>query len=84
MTIRCISNQSTPTSLSSCLRTQKEYIFERSGDETIVKDAPGNVLVRCAATEDGGIVLKDAEGKMISSYSKQDLANVSQRLSVAN
>jgi hypothetical protein len=64
--------------------TQKEYVFERSGDETIVKDGAGNVLVRCAATEDGGIVLKDASGKMISSYSNEDLANISQRLSAAN
>lgn len=63
---------------------QKEYLFERSGDETIVIDVTGNVLVRCAATEDGGIVLKDASGKMISSYSKEDLANISQRLSAAN
>ena len=64
--------------------TQKEYVFERSGDETIVKDAEGNVLARCVATEDGGIVLKDASGKMISSYSKQDLANLSERLSAVN
>lgn len=64
--------------------TQKEYVFERSGDETIVKDVGGNVLVRCAATEDGGIVLKDASGKMISSYSKENLANISQRLSATN
>lgn len=64
--------------------TQKEYVFERSGDETIVKDATGNVLVRCVATEDGGIVLKDAAGKVISNYSKADLATISERLSGGN
>lgn len=56
----------------------------RVGGETIVKDAAGSVLVRCAATEDGGIVLKDAGGKVISSYSKEDLAKISERLSLTN
>lgn len=64
--------------------SQKEYVFERSGGETIVKDITGNVLVRCAATETGGIVMKDASGIVISSYSIEDLANISQRLSAAN
>ena len=63
---------------------QKEYVFERAEGETIVKDTAGNVLVRCAATEDGGIVLKDVEGKVISFFSNEDLEKISQRLSAAN
>ncbi len=60
----------------------EEYLFERAEGETVVKSVKGDILVRCTSTDDGGIVLKNAQGKVISMYSNDDLTKFSERLTI--
>ncbi len=70
----------------SVLLTQKtdkgevNYVFEKGDDGTIVKDLQGNILVRCAATEEGGMNLFDAQGVLISHCSSANVEYLSNML----
>ncbi|MBP8976301.1 MAG: hypothetical protein KBG83_06265, partial [Bacteroidetes bacterium] len=58
------------------IQEDTEYIFEKSSDGTIVKDQDGKFVCLCQASEDGGIVLKDINGKTITSYSSEQVQNL--------
>jgi len=58
------------------IQEDTEYIFEKSSDGTIVKDKEGQFVCLCQALDDGGIVLKDINGKTITSYSSEQVQNL--------
>jgi hypothetical protein len=65
-------------------RGDVKYVFEKSDNGTVVKNAEGKFLVRCEMTEGGGMQLTDASGKVISNYSAADVQKFSERMLSAN
>jgi hypothetical protein len=56
-----------------CMQGNTEYSFEKSKEGTIVKDKEGNFVLLCIATEDGGMVLKDSQGKTVATYTNEQV-----------
>jgi hypothetical protein len=53
-----------------------QYSFEKSKEGTIVKDKEGNIVFLCIATDDGGMVLKDIQGKTVATYTGEQVQNL--------
>jgi hypothetical protein len=53
-----------------------EYVFEKSSSGTIVKDKNGKFVILCQAMDDGGITLKDIDGKTVASYTPTQVRNL--------
>ncbi|MBI3005885.1 MAG: DUF3332 family protein [Ignavibacteriales bacterium] len=58
----------------------EEFVFERTEKGTVVKNTSGDILARCVSTDDGGIVLMDATGKVVSTYSSAELEVVARKM----
>ncbi|MBI4428490.1 MAG: hypothetical protein HY562_05160 [Ignavibacteriales bacterium] len=60
----------------------EEFFFERTDAGTLLKNSKGETLVHCLSTDEGGIVLKEGAGKVISMYSSGDLEKIARNLAV--
>gem|GEM_PF-3964888 len=50
-----------------------QYVFVKSEEGTLVKDMEGKVLVRCYATQDGGMKIYDGNGSFVAECSAAQL-----------
>ncbi len=58
------------------VRENTEYVFEKSSEGTIVKDKNGKFVILCQATDEGGMILKDIDGKTVATYTPTQIQNL--------
>ncbi|MFH0988392.1 MAG: hypothetical protein V1799_00055 [bacterium] len=52
------------------------YRMIRENGKSLIKDQQNHILFQCTSTEDGGLILKDAAGAVVSTYSALQLASL--------